>query len=542
MSFTFISFALTTGILFFLLTLIRPRIGLALLVALLPTYVFRLSLYGVPTTLFEILFLGVTAGWFTHMFYKHGRLMLPTLNAAVSHANPFAPYLMPILLFLLASAIAILVAPNLETAVGLWRAYFIEPILLFGMVVLSFRHKIEKVWLLWALGAGVIIVGLTTLAQAMGLMLVPEPFASADTVRATGLYPYPNAVGLFVAPIVAMFMAWWVQRLDSESLKSLMGKLLVIVLGLVAIILSFTKGAIVALVIALIMISVTVTGWRRNILVACSIVCLGLIMLIPALRYQAVEQVTLNSPSGLMRRAVWSETFDLLNNKPVFGTGLAGYQSAVAPYHVDWRPEITPYKIETYLYPHNVFLNFWTELGILGLVAFVWLLIAFYKLVWKQRVLPLSAMAFVAMTALLVHGFVDVPYFKNDLAILFWIIMALPLLERRRIHHMHLSDEPYQMILNGTKTVEVRINDAKRKLVSAGDIIAFYPHKNSYESIHALVDEVITRETFLDLFEHIEPNEVGYSDIETVVKKIAQYYSDDEELRHGTVAYRIKLL
>ncbi len=31
------------------------------------------------------------------------------------------------------------------------------------------------------------------------------------------------------------------------------------------------------------------------------------------------------------------------------------------------------------------------------------------------------------MTALLIHGLVDVPYFKNDLAMLFWIIYALGL-------------------------------------------------------------------------------------------------------------------
>ena len=31
-----------------------------------------------------------------------------------------------------------------------------------------------------------------------------------------------------------------------------------------------------------------------------------------------------------------------------------------------------------------------------------------------------------AMIALVVHGLVDVPYFKNDLAMLFWLLLALP--------------------------------------------------------------------------------------------------------------------
>ncbi|MBU1180368.1 hypothetical protein KJ885_05475, partial [Patescibacteria group bacterium] len=34
--------------------------------------------------------------------------------------------------------------------------------------------------------------------------------------------------------------------------------------------------------------------------------------------------------------------------------------------------------------------------------------------------------AICAMSALLIHGLVDVPYFKNDLSILFWIIFSMP--------------------------------------------------------------------------------------------------------------------
>jgi hypothetical protein len=31
-----------------------------------------------------------------------------------------------------------------------------------------------------------------------------------------------------------------------------------------------------------------------------------------------------------------------------------------------------------------------------------------------------------AMTAILVHGLVDTPYFKNDLAMMFWLILIIP--------------------------------------------------------------------------------------------------------------------
>jgi hypothetical protein len=40
---------------------------------------------------------------------------------------------------------------------------------------------------------------------------------------------------------------------------------------------------------------------------------------------------------------------------------------------------------------------------------------------WKFVVLGLMG----AMTVIVVHGLVDVPYFKNDLAVLFWAIIAM---------------------------------------------------------------------------------------------------------------------
>ena len=37
----------------------------------------------------------------------------------------------------------------------------------------------------------------------------------------------------------------------------------------------------------------------------------------------------------------------------------------------------------------------------------------------------LSTVLMASMIALLVHGLVDVPYFKNDLAVLFWLLIGM---------------------------------------------------------------------------------------------------------------------
>src|SRR5690606_28340003 len=88
--------------------------------------------------------------------------------------------------------------------------------------------------------------------------------------------------------------------------------------------------------------------------------------------------------------------------------------------------------VELLQYPHNIILNFWVELGLLGLIAMLYLLIAVFR---KSAVAWASAQPGFTKTALLgvmitlvimvVHGIVDVPYFKNDLAVQFWVVVAL---------------------------------------------------------------------------------------------------------------------
>lgn len=86
------------------------------------------------------------------------------------------------------------------------------------------------------------------------------------------------------------------------------------------------------------------------------------------------------------------------------------------------------------MYPHNVLLNFWTELGLLGLLLFIWIIFRYFyiaKQAFNKARAAHDSFAWIifglsmAMLAMIIHGIVDVPYFKNDLALLFWLMMAL---------------------------------------------------------------------------------------------------------------------
>ena len=133
------------------------------------------------------------------------------------------------------------------------------------------------------------------------------------------------------------------------------------------------------------------------------------------------NELLLRNWSGHVHKTQWVETIDMLKDNPILGAGLASYKETFTPYH-------KATYLEIFEYPHNLILNFWSEIGLLGLIAFLWLIIMFFRNVCQNYVLrPMSYVLVPTMITLLVHGLVDVPYFKNDLAVLFWIIYALGL-------------------------------------------------------------------------------------------------------------------
>ena len=77
------------------------------------------------------------------------------------------------------------------------------------------------------------------------------------------------------------------------------------------------------------------------------------IFFIPPLKELFASHFLFQKFSGQLRLSMWQETLEMLKTHPLQGGGLANYQSAVFPYHtLQWA--------EIYLYPHNIFLNFFT--------------------------------------------------------------------------------------------------------------------------------------------------------------------------------------
>lgn len=111
-----------------------------------------------------------------------------------------------------------------------------------------------------------------------------------------------------------------------------------------------------------------------------------------------------------------------------------------------------------------------------------------------------------------------------------------------KTHEMRLQAEPYAKIARGEKTVEMRLNDEKRRLLRVGDHIRFVPMQGE----GALLTRIVALKDFPDfaaLYAACDHRTLGYAPDEPCdPSDMARYYAPDEIARYGTLAITVELI
>lgn len=393
-------------------------------VLLLPSYLVRFSVAGIPTTLLEILIYGSAISL----------LISQPWARIVERLKPiWRKYGWPILLLLISAAIATYIAPDKRIALGLLKAYVIDPLMLFGVIAIWGQNahvpyqRIAK-----ALMASAFIVALTAL------------FIKNPEGRALGLYvldvnPSPNYVALYLAPITAFGIGLLAAK-QQQTLKEVARLGLLTLVPLLAIMSTGSRGAQLAVIVSLGLaalyalnqrISKNPTVWFRTsaALLLLAALVVGLRVALPDFDANASHRAT---TSNNLRYEIWRTTLvDIIPAKPVTGVGLGNYQNyftQITNHRINFPEFISPWART----PHNFFLTIWTNLGLGGLLAMIWIISRFTYDLAKAKPTAGHFALLLTLVTLLIHGLVDSAYWKNDLAALFWVIMAIGFLEARR--------------------------------------------------------------------------------------------------------------
>jgi O-antigen ligase len=378
---------------------------MALALALSPAYVLRPHLGPLPTTVLELvlgpaILVGLIAYWRD----------LPWRN----------PFTWPALLFLLAATLDTVFAPDRRAALGLWKAYFVEPAAAGLVIAAMARRRPDARRLL----AGLAVAG--TVAAALNLGVDGRALADhtySNTTPPVAIYNSANATALYLEPLIAFAMAIALFS-DLPRERFLAGGLA----ALFALADLFSDSRLGWITLGALCLFVAAFHAHRWWVYGAAAVGGGLAFALShSVRERILVEFDPNSPKNtlVLRASLWRSTLNMLVHQPLFGGGLAGFRRSIEPYR-------DPSYHEDLIYPHNLVLNLWSETGLLGLAAFTWLAVQLVRVAlplvhrdpWR-RALAIGLLGM--LVAFVVHGIGDVPYFKNDQALAFWALLAIPL-------------------------------------------------------------------------------------------------------------------
>ncbi len=105
------------------------------------------------------------------------------------------------------------------------------------------------------------------------------------------------------------------------------------------------------------------------------------------------------------------------------------------------------------------------------------------------------------------------------------------------IYRMKLQNEPFKQIKKGTKEIEIRLNDEKRKMFKINDYIEF-TNISTLEIMFVKITNLYHFESFEKLFNNFDNSILGCGSYEEMYK----YYSKEEENKYGILGIEIKVL
>ena len=274
-------------------------------------------------------------------------------------------------------------------------------------------------------------------AKALATWVDPE----SPLAKTTRVYSYlgnPNLLAGYLLPAVIFslvaIVAWpgWIR-------KSL--ALTMFVVNATVLILTFSRGGWIALLVGLLTIAVLLfywwsieipkfwRTWSLPILLGTvvGLLIIGLIFVEPfRVRIVSIFADRKDS-SNNFRKNVWESVFQMIRDRPIIGIG-PGHGAFNKVYPLYQHPKFTA------LSAYSVFLETIVETGFLGFTCFMWLIVValntgYLQLARLRETKNMEGLwlmgAIAAIIGLLTQGLFDTVFYRPEVNTLWWLMMAL---------------------------------------------------------------------------------------------------------------------
>ena len=110
-------------------------------------------------------------------------------------------------------------------------------------------------------------------------------------------------------------------------------------------------------------------------------------------------------------------------------------------------------------------------------------------------------------------------------------------------HDMNLHPQPFAMIAKGEKTIELRLNDEKRRKIRVGDRIVFTSRAMPEKTITVKVVALHPFASFTQLYKALPLEKCGYTPEELATaspKDMEAYYTPEQQAACGVLGIEIQ--
>jgi O-antigen ligase len=396
----------------------KRELAVLLMPLFFPLYLIRFKFFGIPFTLLEGFIYALAVPVFIGIFK----------DAFAGRFKYKSVYFFLDLLFI-ASVIAVIIVQK-ETlmidgstvyegkriALGILKGFVFAPMLYFVSFLRTVKSAEKKELALRAYLGSAVLLSLWAVYQALvGDYITPD-------LRASGPFESANYLALYVGPAcAASFIYLWRSISKENGLIRYMALFAVLFLGLVF---SHSYGALIGVFVALVFF--IFYGLNRKWQIVFLAVILGIFGGFVALqtgteKFSKLFEFTERSSSAV-RLEVWEVSLNLIKENPVLGIGLGQFEPQ---YQLNAAEILGHAPFEwVMLHPHNLYLAFYLNAGLLGLIAFSGLLFLAFRS-FRKSSNKMKVFGMVMLITILVHGFFDVPFWKNDLALIFWLTLGM---------------------------------------------------------------------------------------------------------------------
>jgi putative inorganic carbon (HCO3(-)) transporter len=334
-------------------------------------------------------------------------------EAWVGRAHLPAGLLVPILTVLVGALVASAAGPRFGGSLFRLIDVFALPLVSMLAVAAVFEPRRDLRVLVLACAAGLTAASLAALLQSAGFTV--GRLAPVVDDRANALFEHPNVLGGFVAPLLALLIgvaacAWSRVRFAPVVL------VLPLLLGLAALVLTLSRGALAGLAGALVVMFLLLIAQRRlaALFALLLVIVAGLVVALPQLpqsqRAEFGERVQQLFRPGTEtgRELIYHQAVRMLADYPLTGVGPLTFGKLTR--ESTPIPDIEPGREHA----HNLFLEGALSLGPLGLLGVLWLVGGAALHYYRRARAPADALelgwtigAIAAMAAMLVQGMGD---------------------------------------------------------------------------------------------------------------------------------------